>query len=309
MRLPPVPLAVVALASSLHLAACGRDTGGVDAGAAPAPPPESSAAPPRAEAPPAPPPSPPGPPDGRHGRTLFGAALQEIELTDAQRATVNGLLDDLRTPDSTSPTAFSSKLAASIRAGKIDEQAIESALGGREREAHRQAYAAALQKLHEALTPEQRKSLVSKTMARLDEREARLQQARARRNDNEANLVGRGMDRLLRRIELRDGQREKIEKALTDAGISVDPGAEQRDMDSIRERHRALIDAFARDDFDAQSSLAGTGSALEGQPARMIAAMKVVLPLLEEGQRAELADRLERGSAYRGGKDKAPRGR
>ena len=65
---------------------------------------------------------------------------------------------------------------------------------------------------------------------------------------------------------------------------------------------KALLDAFAADTFDARAALsampARDGKGEGGREAhlgRMVASLKVVVPLLDEAQRNALADRLERG--------------
>ncbi|EYF05693.1 Spy/CpxP family protein refolding chaperone [Chondromyces apiculatus] len=255
---------------------------------------------------------------GHHGKGgpagfLMGA-VEALDLSDAQRSTVKELMGELRGKGGPAQgkadkggAAFST-LAAGVRAGSIDEAAVLKQVGEAKGEDRREAFAATLQKLHATLTPAQRRELVATVSERAAEHEARFEAMQERKGEGAPRPeVGHGkrggVEMMLRGVTLRDGQREQIEKALASAGIGDEaPRGEKPDMKAMLASKKAMLDAFAADTFDAKAALsalpAGGGKGEGGREAhlqRMVASLKVVVPLLDEAQRNELADRLERG--------------
>ncbi|WP_437589639.1 Spy/CpxP family protein refolding chaperone [Sorangium sp. So ce1000] len=109
---------------------------------------------------------------------LLLAALHELDLSDAQKATIQGALEGLRDGapgERPKAGAAFAALAEGVRAGKIDRAAIEAKLpdASRAAEEHRARVAGALNTLHATLTKEQRRQLVDAIAAKMDEREER----------------------------------------------------------------------------------------------------------------------------------------
>ncbi|WP_437655896.1 Spy/CpxP family protein refolding chaperone [Sorangium sp. So ce1182] len=196
-----------------------------------------------------------GPRGGAHGpEHLLRAALHELDLSDAQKATIQdafeGLHDGAKERPQDGGAAFAA-LAAGVRAGKIDRAAIDAKLpdAGREAEERRARVAGALSKLHATLTKEQRRELVDAVAAKMDERGEKGdrgprggERGRGAEGDRgeHAGMHGPGMKggpgmhgpgmhgpgmhgpgmkggplgHLLRGLDLRDEQRAQIDKAL-----------------------------------------------------------------------------------------------
>lgn len=105
---------------------------------------------------------------GPHGGPafLFRAALDELELRPDQKTTIEGLMGELervQPGQSQAHRDFQKALAAGIRAGKLDTAALAPHYAAIEKEATEtsQKVHAALNKLHQTLTAEQRQKLVT----------------------------------------------------------------------------------------------------------------------------------------------------
>lgn len=236
---------------------------------------------------------------GRHGPGmgpgfLLGAALHELDLTDAQRATIQGELDAMDAdrpapPDERAFEAHRAALAAAIRAGKIDEAALSAVPAPKERDTAR--VAKAVDALHATLTADQRRQLVDAVNAKVGEREGRMGERGFGRGGHDAKMRG-PMGHLLEGIDLKDAQREKVREALDEAG----------DREAMKARHEAMakemkdrLQTFAGDVFDAKAFVAMPEHTPMFGPARMVKGLALVVPILDEAQRAELAKRVEAG--------------
>ncbi|AKT42863.1 Spy/CpxP family protein refolding chaperone [Chondromyces crocatus] len=264
-------------------------------------------------------------PKGHFGKggpgAMFGEVLRELELSDAQREAVKEVMGELRGgAEGKQPRALFAKLAAGVRAGSIDEAALQAELKGSEGEGRREAFVAAVQKLHQTLTPEQRKQLVAKISERAGKHEGRFEGKFDGKRGAMKGGKGRahamhgekgGVERLLHGVTLREGQREQIETALASAGLDAAKfWGEKPDFEAMITARKALLDSFASDGFDAKAALPALGEGKGGPGAhleRMVASLKVVTPLLDDAQRAALADRLERGPMGMKGKRGAHR--
>src|SRR5690349_3830406 len=101
-----------------------------------------------------------------HGRPggpamLLGAALHELDLTDAQKTTIQGELDALRDDAEGRPDheAARAALAAAVKSGNVDKAALLSKLAPKAPDTTRLAKAIGV--LHDTLTAAQRKELVA----------------------------------------------------------------------------------------------------------------------------------------------------
>ncbi|WP_437797371.1 Spy/CpxP family protein refolding chaperone [Sorangium sp. So ce693] len=247
---------------------------------------------------------------------LLRAALHELDLSDAQKATIEGALEGLRDGAKEGPKggAVFSALAEGVRAGKIDRAAIEAKLpdAGRAGEEHRARVAGALSTLHATLTKEQRRQLVDVIAAKMDERGERGPRGgkqggehhRGPRGDR-GGMGGPGMrggplGHLLAGLDLRDEQRAQIDKALEGARPSdADRDARKEDHAARRAEMRARLETFAADRFDANAFLpqppAGEKMGPRAHLDRMVGALAAIVPILDEAQRNALAERIEKG--------------
>lgn len=268
---------------------------------------------------------------------LLGAALHELDLTDAQRSTIQKELDALRQDAGARADhdAARAALAAAVKSGRVDEAALLSKVAPARPDTAR--LAKALGVLHDTLTPAQRKELVSAVEERMEhmkrggpkgdrqrgeahegkghERgEAREGKGHERgeahgRRDHERGrrghgMVGRGehgpLGHLLRGVSLSDAQRGQVREALSKlAPNEADRDAMKAQHEAFRSRMKERLASFASDSFDASAFVAPPEGAPNFGPDKMfghmVKALAVVVPILDDGQRAELAKRIEEG--------------
>lgn len=216
-------------------------------------------------------------PEGRgHARGpafLLGAALHELTLTDAQKATIQGELDALETSAKAGGAERGAEhetnrkaLADAIRAGKVDEAAFAKEPGKPAMDQAR--IAKALTVLHDTLDAKQRKELVDLVSAKMDKRgghegkrdwkggdddgdDARADHRGGKgREGREAGNHKRGegkrgeagdrggemrgpMGHLLQGIELTDAQRTQVHEAFAKMAPS------EADRDAMKAQHEA----------------------------------------------------------------------
>jgi Spy/CpxP family protein refolding chaperone len=263
---------------------------------------------------------------GRHGFghptwSMFDVALHELELSDAQKSTIQGAFDGLR-EDGPGPKRFpaaENALADAVRAGKIDEAALKAARDKKnpEAEARQAKLAGALSTLHATLTKEQRRALVDAMVAKMDKHtDDGARGEDKERRDPKGDDEGRGGKRrhringvpvgqMLDDLDLTKEQRAQIEKALE--GVEAADGRSEEIKGAFKAmaaENKAQLETFAADSFDANAFAAGYGKLKGAQPDRnpMVATLSAIVPSLTEAQRSKLADQLEKGPPERGGK-------
>jgi len=263
--------------------------------------------------------------DGMHARgpaMLLVAALHELTLTDAQKATIQAELDALKPDESAKPDheAARKALADAVRSGKVDEAAL--AVKAPKPPMDPARFAKAIGVLHDTLSAAQRKELVEKVSARMEkfggpegkpewkdrgakgDREARGPKGdrEARGPKGERGEHGPGMHgplgHLLRGIELTDAQREAVKAAMEKAAPSeADREAMKASHEAMQKAMRERLQSFASDSFDANTfAKPPEGAPKMGPEAmfdRMVKVLAAVTPILDETQRAELAKRIE----------------
>lgn len=247
---------------------------------------------------------------GKHGPGmgpgfLLGAALSELDLSDAQRATIEGELDALH--EVMGPrhergdfAAHRAALAAAVLRGKIDEAALGAPPAPSARDHSRMVKAMAV--LHDTLTADQRLALVSRVRAQHDERGFDEERPGKGRFGGERGAKGEmgPLGHALHGIELTDAQRAAVREALAKQGEGE---VDREVMKARREAHRKVMEerltSFAAEKFDASAFAAppkdapmrGFGHGREG----MVKKLAIVVPILDDAQRAELAKRIEQG--------------
>lgn len=238
---------------------------------------------------------------------LLVVALHELDLTAAQRTTVQAALDKLAPQDRPAPPAV---LLDGIRAGKIDEAAVTAKMKEMEAgmTAHHAAVADALKTLHDTLTADQRRALVDNLEKRAEEHRKDHGGPEGRPNGPpDGEMRGKhgapGMF-LLKDLDLSDAQRTQIEAALsaqqTDHPAPPDAEAMKKHMEEMHTQIRARLEAFAGATFDA-TAFAAPPAPPAGAPnpkahhERMLKDLAVVVPLLTPAQRTTLADKIEKG--------------
>lgn len=224
-----------------------------------------------------------GPGHGGVDAILFRAA-QDLQLTDAQKAQVaalEGRLHDRETGPRDAMKAFSSDLAAQVRAGKIeatklqpDETAVDAAL-----KAMLEKQATALAGLHALLDANQRKALTDAVRARWAAREAS-----ARSRDGGADdWAARRLDRMTNDLGLDAGQQKQV------AALLAKQPARSAMRADMSKHLAALLAAFEVDPFDASQALQPTLKGPHDAMDRQIAFTAQVLPVLRADQREKFA--------------------
>lgn len=252
---------------------------------------------------------------GGHGpdRLVHAALRGDLDLTDAQRAAIEATISSKKPRDghdngerSAEHAERTQALAAAIRAGSVDASTFGDKADHGQRHAERRAEAeAALNTLHATLTPEQRVALVASMKAKEDMPSRMHGPGEA---DGPMRRHGKGfgkgspVDVLLKGVTLHDGQRERIDAALESAGVKAEPPSED-EMKAMFEEHRAakaaFLDAFAKDTFDAKTSMpAGPKRMMKHGPKQFGESLAVVVPLLDAEQREALATQIEEGPRF-----------
>lgn len=254
-----------------------------------------------------------GRPDGRmrgrmHGPAgIFAVALETLDLTPEERATIENLARELRPaapPEGAhGPSDEERKaLADAVRAGNVDPAKFTDAGPPAPPADLHEKLVAATQKLHDMLTPEQRAKLVAALDAKGErpdgpppgERPPRREGERGERPEGGPPPGGHPMggpppiEHMLGDLDVTDAQKTKILAALDAAGLGKPPAPPEDHAD----QRRAFLDAFAKDSFRASESMP--------EPPKMkrpshVAVLAVIVPELDATQRAKLADRIEQG--------------
>lgn len=232
-----------------------------------------------------------------HGPELVFMALHELDLTDAQRQTIEGVLPAKGDKAGHPMKELGKTLADGVRAGKIDEAAVKAKLDAMEKqgETWRAAHVKALSTLHATLTPAQRKSLVALVEAKMEEHEdhAPMGPPMAKQGHGPMGFMLHG-------LELRDDQKAAIAKAL-EAQRDERPDHEEmkKKFEEMRAKKKAALAAFATDTFDANAFLPEKGPRMPfGE--RMVSMLGAVVPVLDAAQREALATRIEEGPRHFG---------
>jgi Spy/CpxP family protein refolding chaperone len=246
---------------------------------------------------------------------LLRAALHELDLSDAQKAAIKGAIEGLHEDANEPPkeSGMFAALAEGVRAGSIDKAAIEAKLakGGDMGEEHRARMATALSTLHSTLTKEQRRALVDKIAAKMEEKGPRG--AKGDMDDDEGHrgpkgerggwgdhgMKGGPIGHMLRDLDLTAEQRAQIDKVMeANRPSEGDLDAKKEGFEAMRAEMKARLESFAADTFDAKAFLAIDGKNGMGPRAHidgMIDSLAAIVPILTPAQRSSLADRLEKG--------------
>jgi Spy/CpxP family protein refolding chaperone len=225
---------------------------------------------------------------------LFFRAAEDLDLTSAQHETIAKLEPRLHADDSdrAAGETLRSDLAAGIRAGAIDQAKVAADQAALEKIAlaDEQARVAALNGLHDALSPSDRKAVTSDVRVSETAREPH-------RNLPDMDDAGaspwtrRRLQRLTLELDLDPSQQKEVA-----ALLSKDERPESfphRDAgEAGKRRLDALLDAFDQDAFDAGALFQSTGNA--GLAPRTwldheVAFLGHLLPILKPAQREKLA--------------------
>jgi Spy/CpxP family protein refolding chaperone len=249
---------------------------------------------------------------------LLMAALHELDLTAAQKTTIQAVMEKLAPPargdHGPRDTAAFTALSAGIRAGKIDTAVVLAGIGapGSGPDARLADVATALSTLHATLTKEQRRALVDGMAKRMAEHGPPPGAPPPDMGDRDRDHGpgpdhGPGFDHdggplghMLSGLSLTAAQRTSIDTALAAQRPAMgDRDAMKKQFEARGAQMRARMESFASDTFDAKAFVAPPADAPQGAMmhplARMVNELAVVVPLLDPAQREALAVQLEKG--------------
>lgn len=247
---------------------------------------------------------------------LLEAALRLPSLTDAQRPQIQAELDKLHAAHQAMRQAgetLRTATSTAIKSGSIDPGAFGPQLDAMDKAAAGAATARtdAMVRIHDILTADQRKELVSTLKAHMPkagERAAFADQGhfKGARNWAGAGKVAgehcdgpKGEHGLLKGLDLTEAQRQQLaDLKFLDGDQNADK-SDKPDFAAKFAEHRAAFDkmlvAFQSDTFDASSvpAHADMASFMRKHMERRIAMLAKVLPILDAGQRTKLVERLD----------------
>ena len=243
----------------------------------------------------------PGPGGPDH---LLMAALHELDLTAAQKTTIQGALDTLAAgPKDHGPRdrAAFAPIIEGVRAGKIDVATVLPRLAAPDRgpEGRGAAFATALQTLHTTLTKEQRRALVDSMAKRMAEHGPPTDMGERGRGHG-PGPEGGPLGHMLSGLSLTAAQRTSIDSALAaQRPAPVDREGMKKEFEARGAEMRTRLESFAADTFDAKAFLTPPTDARGLGPmnpmARMVNELAVIVPILDASQRETLAAQLEKG--------------
>lgn len=286
-----------ALAFALGLAlGCSREANGPTPPPMPPPPPPAA---PSAEAQPPPAERPAARMQHRDATEIVLKSAEPMQLTDAQRATLHTLEENLQTSGQAIASAFQvlrTDLADQVRSGAIDagkvqsdEAAVTSAI-----QAHVNREIDGLDALHTMLDPTERGDLV--TLARSQESGPGAGMPHGAKSVEGAS---QRLDRLTQELDLDQDQRARVSAMIaSEPAPSLPPGTDGR------QRLGAILDAFSSDSFDARPILEPTASTVPGvvreHVQRKTAFLMQLVPILRPDQRERLASDIQTGRGAHG---------
>lgn len=242
----------------------------------------------------------------RRARRGFGVAAmllhsaEDLTLNDTQKATVEKLGASLHGvgPRKEIKELHESQIAG-VKAGKIDTakltatyDAIDKAVAERhDKEIE------ALNGLHAALEPAQRKALVAAVRAKQAEREARM--AEREKKGGEADWSKRHVEHLTKELDL-DAAQQKSVAALLEKDDHPTAATMTAHREEAKKRMDALLTAFEGDTFDAKKlELAGPGKKLRDRLEHHLQFLSQLVPVLKPEQREKLAAAMQKHSAVK----------
>jgi Spy/CpxP family protein refolding chaperone len=233
--------------------------------------------------------------------SLLGAA-GKIDLKPAQKATLDVIekqLEDGAGAARAEAKDLHDELLTEIKAGKIDTTKLAPKYDAIDKatQARLDKEATALNDLHAALEPAQRKAVVDHVRAR---QKARMEKwSKREAPDGGATAMHkRRAEHLTRDLDLDADQQKKVDAILA----KEDPKAMEAGRADGMKKNDALLDAFDSDGFDAKKlDLFTAGKKAHAATEHEVTLLGQILPILKSEQREKLAAKMGRGMR-RGGR-------
>ncbi|MCC6645502.1 MAG: periplasmic heavy metal sensor [Polyangiaceae bacterium] len=236
-----------------------------------------------------------------------------LELSDAQRATVEKLEQDLKP----APGARADRkeehdaLVAGVRAGRIDPAKIDAARADLDKAqaAQRERELSTLAALHAALQPAQRKALVAAAREKQEKRDRHDDGGDPRQKGDPTGFATRRAERLTKQLELDPAQQKKVEALVAKTRPEAPAPAElEASRAASKARVLALWAAFEADAFDPKKLEAAPPAPAKARARgkQDLSFLAELLPILRPDQRERLAASMEKRAMRRGGGEGRP---
>lgn len=229
----------------------------------------------------------------------FRATRELTDLTDAQKSSLDKIMESLKEQPGDKPEFkdFQTELLTQVKAGKIEQakldpkmKAIDTAM-----QARLDGEADNLTKLHDLLTPPQRKALtaaVSAKQAKMEQRFMEMKDAGVK-PPKPADVTRLKVTRITNDLGLDATQ----DKAMDDVVAKIAPKAETPGdaRTEWKQQAAALSAAFEKDAFDAKKQEFFSKANKKGHEGLQdqIDLLTLVVPVLKPEQREKLAAKLE----------------
>jgi Spy/CpxP family protein refolding chaperone len=227
-----------------------------------------------------------GPPGGPE--FLIGAALHapDLDLTDAQRATIEGLAHGDRPDHREHPPFDASKakeLAAAIRSGNVASLPAPPAFDATKLQAHLAEAAARIKTLHDTLSADQRAKLVADVQAHAPKGRPPGGPAMHMRGPH-GDMLPFGQD-----LHLTDAQKQQLQ-------AKFEANHPKADFAAIHAEMQARLESFKADNFDATAFVTPPA---QFQPKMNGNPLADLVSVLTPEQRELLAKKIEAGPPAR----------
>jgi Spy/CpxP family protein refolding chaperone len=227
----------------------------------------------------------------RGGRGIAGMlfhAADDLDLKDAQKATVEKLAEQLRAGGPrTEMKDYHTALVAQVRAGKIDAAKLDPLHAAVEKaeQARKDKEAEALNGLYAALEPAQRKALVAAVRAKQAEHAGKME-----KKAEDTDWAKHHLEHLTKQVDLDAAQQKRVEPLMAkDAHPAPDAM-----RDEMKKHGDAVLAAFEADGFDAKKLEAAPPAGKKGPQAAHVDFLTALLPILKPEQREKLAASMEK---------------
>ena len=236
------------------------------------------------------------------GAMFFRATRDLTDLTDAQKASLDKIVDAMKDQPGAKPEfkEFQAELLSEVKAGKVEaakllprQKAIDTAM-----QARIDGETQSLTQLHDLLRPAQRKALTAAVRAKQAKMEERFTKMKAEgvAPPKPADVTRLKVMRLTTGLDLDATQ----DKAMDGVVARLAPKAEQpgEARTEWKKQADALITEFEKDAFDAKKLEFYTKANTKGHEGLQdqIDMITALVPVLTPGQREKLAAKLEHPS-------------
>lgn len=223
---------------------------------------------------------------------MFHAA-RDLDLKSDQKAKVDDADKKLGANDKAiddERAAFRAELVTEVKAGKIDKAKMESEITtlAKTEDGAKEDDIEALNELHAALDPAQRKTLVEKVREKMNKREEKFDEKSAA--SAKEDWQKKRLDAITNDLGLDATQQKTVQGFLAKESSQTDMQAKR---DEMKKRMDAMLTSFESDTFDAKKLGAGHEKAHDWLN-REVNFYEEVLPILRPDQRDKLANEVEK---------------